>query len=140
MTWPLTPSSVGQPSANYALAVVSDAPSRMLHTSGIGPVKPDGSVPDGSGSGGVQRQADVVWRTILTLLSEASMAPSDIVSVSTYVVTTEGGDLSTDLAGAMAARDAALGEHRCASTLVPVPALATPSWRLEIAIVAVSGS
>ena len=36
----------------------------------------------------------------------------------------------------MAARDRALGGHRAASTLVPVPALAQPAWRMEIAVVA----
>jgi len=36
----------------------------------------------------------------------------------------------------MAARDRALGGHRAASTLVTVPALARPEWKMEIAIVA----
>jgi enamine deaminase RidA (YjgF/YER057c/UK114 family) len=36
----------------------------------------------------------------------------------------------------MAARDRAMGGHRPASTLVVVPALARPEWRVEIALVA----
>jgi len=36
----------------------------------------------------------------------------------------------------MAARDAALDGHRAASTLVTVPALARPEWRMEVAVVA----
>jgi enamine deaminase RidA (YjgF/YER057c/UK114 family) len=36
----------------------------------------------------------------------------------------------------MAARDAFLGDHLAASTLVTVPALARPEWRVEIALVA----
>ena len=36
----------------------------------------------------------------------------------------------------MAARDASLGNHRAASTLVTVPALARPEWLMEIAVVA----
>jgi hypothetical protein len=67
---------------------------------------------------------------IAAMLSDAAMAPSDIVSVTTYVVVGE------DLAPVMAARDAALGEHRAASTLVTVPALARPEWRMEVAVVA----
>ena len=58
------------------------------------------------------------------------MAPSDVVSVTTYVVVGE------DLATVMGARDAALGGHRAASTLVTVPALARPEWRMEIAVIA----
>jgi 2-iminobutanoate/2-iminopropanoate deaminase len=58
------------------------------------------------------------------------MTPADIVSVTTYVVAGE------DLSVVMAARDAALAGHRAASTLVTVPALARPEWRMEIAVVA----
>lgn len=121
----LTPSSVGAPSANYALATLSETPARLLHTSGIGPVRPDGTVPDD-----LADQAATVWATLLALLAEADMEPTDVVQVTTYAV--QGNDLAT----IMAARDRALGGHRCASVLVPVPALATPSWRMEIAIVA----
>ena len=64
------------------------------------------------------------------MLAEPSMTPSDIVSVTTYVVAGE------PLGPVMAARDAVLGDHRAASTLVTVPALAQPRWRMEIAVVA----
>ena len=74
----------------------------------------------------------VVWTNITAMLRDADMGPTDIVSVTTYVVVGE------DLAAVMAARDAALGEHRAASTLVTVPALARPEWRMEIAVVAAS--
>lgn len=129
----LTPQSLGAPSANYALAVVSEQPARVLHTSGIGPVRPDGSVPDD-----LAEQARTVWSTLSVLLTEAGLSVTDVVSVTTYVVVGDGadGDPSAGLGAVMAARDDALGGHRCASTLVPVPALATPSWKLEIAIVA----
>jgi enamine deaminase RidA (YjgF/YER057c/UK114 family) len=36
----------------------------------------------------------------------------------------------------MAARDHALAGHRAASTLIPVPSLARPEWKVEIAVVA----
>jgi len=64
------------------------------------------------------------------MLRDAGMAVGDVVSVTTYVVVGE------DLSAVMAARDRALGGHRAASTLVTVPALARPEWRMEIAIVA----
>ena len=125
----LTPATVGAPSANYALATLSERPGRLLHTSGIGPVRPDGTVPDD-----LAEQAEVVWSTLLALLDEAELSADDVVSVTTYVVQRD--DLPGDLKAVMAARDRALGGHRCASILVPVPALATPSWGLEIAVVA----
>lgn len=113
--------------------MVSDRTHRLLHTSGIGPVRPDGSVPDD-----LAEQARTIWSTLLALVAEANLSLTDVVSVTTYVVV--GNDPAEDrraaLGTVMAARDAALGGHRCASTLVPVPALAAPSWKLEIAIVA----
>ena len=71
-----------------------------------------------------------MWRNIGAMLGEAQMAPADVVSVTTYVVAGE------PLADVMAARDRFLGDHRAASTLVVVPALAQPQWKMEIAVIA----
>ncbi|WP_227462477.1 RidA family protein [Desertimonas flava] len=118
------------PAANYALAIVSDAPSRLLHTSGIVPITPDGTVP-----ASMADQADVVWSSILLLLTEADMTPADIVSITTYVVA----DHADELPVVMAARDRYLGGHRAASTLVTVPRLVRPEWLMEVAVVAAAG-
>jgi enamine deaminase RidA (YjgF/YER057c/UK114 family) len=119
------PSSIAPPAANYAHAVLSEAPARLLHTAGVVPVAPDGSVPDGIGP-----QAEVVWANITAILAEAGMAVTDIVSMTTYVVA------GNELAPVMAARDRALGGHVAASTLVTVPALVRPEWLVEVAVVA----
>ena len=121
----ITPTSIAPPAANYARAVLTEGASRWLHTSGVVPTRPDGSTPDGIGE-----QADVVWANIGAMLAEAGMAPSAIVSVTTYAVVGEA------LGEVMAARDRFLGGHRAASTLVTVPALAQPQWKMEIAVVA----
>lgn len=131
MNTELTPQSLGPPSGNYALATLARSPARILHTSGIGPISPDGTVPDG-----LVDQAAAIWATLLALLDEAEMLVTDVVSVNTYVVS--GNDLANDLADVMMARDQALAGHRCASVLVPVPALASPEWKMEIAIVAMA--
>jgi len=119
------PSSIAPPAANFAHAIITEDASRWLHTSGVVPVRPDGSVP-----AGIEEQAEVVWSTIRTLIIQARMKPIDVVSVVTYVVDGE------SLAPVMAARDAFMGRHRAASTLITVPRLARPEWKLEIAIVA----
>jgi 2-iminobutanoate/2-iminopropanoate deaminase len=121
----LAPVTLAPAVANYALAVVVESPTRWLHTSGIVPTRPDGTVP-----GSIEAQAAAVWESIGALLDDAGMAPADVVSVTTYVVSSE------PLGPVMAARDAFMGDHRAASTLVTVPALARPEWRLEIAVVA----
>ncbi len=145
----IRPHDVGAPSANYELAVLSSvassASSRQLFTSGIGPTRPDGSVPDT-----IQAQAQVIWSTLTSILAEADLEYSDIVQVTTYVVVPDAADshldsgegtaLSNRLVAAMNARDSALDGHRCASVLVPVPALATTTWKMEVALVAISAA
>ena len=121
----IRPADIAATAANYAHAVVTEGAARWLHTSGVVPVAPDGSTPED-----LADQATLVWTNIAAMLREAEMANDDIVSVTTYVVVGE------ELGPVMAARDAALGAHRAASTLVTVPALARPEWRMEIAVIA----
>lgn len=121
----INPSSIAPPAASYAHAVLTVAPSRWLHTSGVVPTAPDGSTPDGVGA-----QAEVVWKSIAAMLTEAGMSSGDVVSVTTYVVAGE------PLGPVMAVRDRFLAGHLAASTLVTVPELAQPQWRMEVAIVA----
>ena len=121
----IEPASIAPPAADYAHAVATAGASEWLHTSGVVPTRPDGSVPDG-----IAAQARTVWDNIAAMLGEARMAPHDIVSVVTYVVSGE------DTAPVMAERDRFLGGHRAASTLVMVAALAQPAWKMEIAVVA----
>lgn len=121
----MVPTSISPPAAAYAHAVLTEGAGRILHTSGVVPIAADGSVPSD-----LADQAAVVWSNIAAMLADAQMSMADIVSVTTYVVVGE------DLAPVMAARDAALGGHLAASTLVTVPALARPEWRMEIAVIA----
>ena len=123
----INPASISAPAANYAHArYVSGGPAtQWLHTSGVVPIAPDGSVPSG-----IVAQAEVVWSNISAMLEEARMDATHVVSVTTYV--TPGHDLGP----IMAVRDTALNNHLAASTLVVVPELARPEWLMEIAIVA----
>lgn len=125
MNHQIVPAGIAPPAANYAHAVLSEAPARLLHTAGVVPVRPDGTVPDDVGE-----QAEVVWVNIGAILGEAGMEAADIVSYTTYVVA------GVALAPVMAARDGFLGSHLAASTLVTVPALARSEWRVEVAVVA----
>ena len=125
----LAPSSIAPPAANYALAVRSENVSAWLHTSGIVAIRPDGSIPSDVGE-----QADVVWANLHAILAEAGMIAGDVVSITTYVVA----DQLAALPQVMAARDRALQGHRVASTLVTVPALARPEWKIEISLIASS--
>jgi len=123
----IMPSTIAPPAANYAHAVLSEHARQLLHVSGVVATRPDGTIPDA-----VADQAAVIWLNISSILAEAEMHITDVVSITTYVVV----DYIADLADVMAARDQALDGHRAASTLVTVPALARPAWKMEVAIVA----
>lgn len=125
MHTPITPSDIAAPAANYAHARLTEGASRWLHTSGVVPIRPDGTVPDA-----LVEQAEVVWSNIGAMLRDADMAPGDVVSVTTYVVP------GHDLGPVMAIRDRALEQTLAASTLLVVPQLARPEWLIEIAIIA----
>jgi 2-iminobutanoate/2-iminopropanoate deaminase len=121
----VSPSSIAPTAAGYTHAVLSEAPQRWLHTSGAVPTRPDGSVADD-----LAEQAATVWANLRAILAEAGMGVADIVAMTTYVVA--GNDLLT----VMAERDRAMEGHLAASTLVVVPSLARPAYRVEIAVVA----
>lgn len=119
------PSTIAPPAANYAHARLTTGAGAWLHTSGVVPIGPDGSVPPD-----LVDQARVVWSNIAAMLTEAGMGPADVVSVTTYV--TPGHDLGP----VMAVRDDALEGNLAASTLVVVPELARPEWLMEITVIA----
>ena len=128
----LKPAEMAAPAARYAHGVHVPAGCELVVTSGVVPTRSDGSVPANIGE-----QANVVWQNILAILAEGKMKAGDIISVTTYVVSTsDASDLSAKLKIVMAARDAALNGHLAASTLVTVPALAKPEWLMEISVLA----
>ena len=124
---PVNPTEIAPPAANYEHAVLAEGASRILHTSGIVPVKPDGTVPEN-----ISDQAEVIWQNLREILKEASMEITDITLVTTYVVPGQ------DLSEVMAVRDETFGSHQAASTLLVVSQLAQKSWKMEIAVVAIS--
>lgn len=121
----VAPSSIAPPAAAYALGVVVPAGSEWLFTAGVVGTRVDGTLsPD------IGEQADEVWRSIGAILADAGFAVTDIVSYITYAVA------GNDLGPVMEARDRNLAGHRAASTLIPVPALAQPGWKVEISVMA----
>lgn len=121
----VNPTSIAPPAARYSHGVVSAAGSRLLHTAGTVGTRPDGTMPETVGE-----EAAQVWANLAAICEAAGFTLADTVSYTTYMV------VGVERADVMAARDAALGDHRPASTLIPVPALAQPQWRVEVALVA----
>lgn len=127
----IQPDHMGAPAAKYAHAVKVDGAQSMVFTSGVVPTMPDGTVPPS-----LEGQTRVVWANLLEILRAAQMGVSHIVSITTYVVARD--TLTPDLASVMAVRDEVMADHRAASTLVTVPALARSEWLIEISLVAAS--
>jgi 2-iminobutanoate/2-iminopropanoate deaminase len=125
----INPSSIAQPAANYSHAVLTTSASRWLHTAGVVPIQADGTVAES-----LADQVLTVWENIGAILADVGMTAADVVSITTYVVVGE------PLAPVMSARDAYMGSNRAASTLITVPALARPEWRIEVAVVAASAA
>ncbi len=125
----LKPVELAAPAAVYAHGVHVPAGHELIVTSGVVPMRRDGSVPTN-----ITEQASVVWQNILAILGEGKMNAHDIISVTTYVVYSD--SLADQLRIVMAARDFAMAGHRVASILVTVPALANPEWLMEISVLA----
>ncbi len=125
----LKPVELAATAAVYAHGVHVPAGHELIVTSGVVPMRRDGSVPTN-----ITEQASVVWQNILAILGEGKMNAHDIISVTTYVVYSD--SLADQLRIVMAARDFAMAGHRVASTLVTVPALANPEWLMEISVLA----
>jgi enamine deaminase RidA (YjgF/YER057c/UK114 family) len=132
----LRPAALPAPAAAYAHGVLVENATRWLHTCGVVAKAADGSVPTS-----VQGQLDVIWENIGIILAEGGMGISDIVSMTTYLCespTEEAnhGPVNERLAVVMKKRDEVLGGHKPASTLLTVPVLARPEWRVEISVIA----
>jgi enamine deaminase RidA (YjgF/YER057c/UK114 family) len=122
----LAPTGVAGPAANYALGMEVTHPDKVVVTAGIVGERPDGSISDDP-----SEQATEMWRSVAAVLAEAGMGPADIVSYTTYAV------VGTDRAALQDARDRFLAGHRAASTLIYVPMLARPQWKVEVAVTAI---
>ena len=123
------PDHMAPPAAKYAHAVKVEKADSFLFTSGVVPTMSDGTVPPS-----IEGQARVVWANLLELLKASEMGVSDIASITTYVVA--GDQLRERLDAVMGVRDEVMGDHRAASTLVTVPALARAEWLMEISLIA----
>ena len=77
----IQPSEIAPPAAQYVHAVLTTDATRWLHTSGVVPTRPDGSVPEA-----IDEQAEVVWANISAMLSDAEMLVDNIESITTYAV------------------------------------------------------
>ena len=115
------PAGVAPPFGNYSHAALVAEGARRLHVSGQVGVKPDGTLGQG-----IDEQCEWAWRNLVGILESSGMGLADVVKTTTYLVD------AGHVAAFRKARDRVIGDHRPASTLVVVAALASPQWLVEI--------
>jgi enamine deaminase RidA (YjgF/YER057c/UK114 family) len=121
MKEPRNPETVHPPVGRYVHQIEVSGESRLLFISGQVGKDRDGRVPADPID-----QFELALRNILANLEAAGFEPTDLVKITTYVV----GDLDRARRGEVL--DRALGDHVTTSTLVFVPALAAPEYKVEI--------
>lgn len=121
----INPATIAGPFATYAHGVEVEANARLLFGAGQTGVELDGTVPEA-----IEEQAALTWSNIKVILAEAEMGIEDIVQLNMLLID------RADRDGAMSVRDAELGPHRPASTLMYISGLANPAWKIEIDFIA----
>lgn len=121
----VNPKEIAEPAGAYSHAVEVAPSARLLFISGQIGMRPDGSVP-----GGVEAQAEQVWKNIEAILAEAGMRSSDLVKITALLTRAE--DFPVYAAG----RARYLGPSRPAATTYVVDALARSNWVVEVEAVA----
>jgi enamine deaminase RidA (YjgF/YER057c/UK114 family) len=101
------------------------AGAELLFLSGQFGVRPDGTVADN-----VYDQADQVFQNIVTLLKSQHMDATQIIKLTTYIVTGQ------DSREVRRARLKHLGSHLPASTAVFVARLVSPDWLVVVDAIA----
>ncbi|MBM3568136.1 MAG: RidA family protein [Alphaproteobacteria bacterium] len=116
------PPAIAQPiGGTYSHGLEVPANARTLYIAGQ-----VGLAPDGKLGATLEDQAEQAWRNIEAILASASMAPTDLVKIVTYVIDPR------YIQGAREVRARHLGTHRPASTLVVISGLADPKMLIEI--------
>ncbi len=119
------PPEVAAPVGPYSHGIEIPPNARLLFVAGQLGIAPDGTVPDDA-----RGQADLVWRNIAAILAAGDMGLENIVQMTGYVAGAAHADAYR------AARLAAMGDLRPASTLIFVSRLADPKYLIEIDAIA----
>ena len=108
--------------SDYAQAVEVPAGARTVYVSGQVGVGLDGITPKDP-----TKQHELAWQNAFAILNDAGMEKTDIFEV--FAILTTRADLSTY----REVRDRMLSGHLTASTIM-VAELASPDWKIEIAV------
>jgi len=122
----VNPASIPQPNGTYRHGVLVHRPENMLFISGQVAIDRAGVIPES-----LEEQAELVWGNVHAILKDAGMSMSNVVKIMSFITRAE------DFAAFAKIRARHLGEHRPASTLLVVSALAHPKFLVEVEAIAV---
>lgn len=106
----------------YSQAVEVPANARTVHVSGQVGVDADGRIPEDP-----ETQHALAWRNVFAVLEAAGMAKTDIVDVFAIVTSQDGVKTFREV------RDRMFDGHLACSTII-IAGLASPDWKIEIAV------
>ena len=106
----------------YSQAVEVPAHARTVHVSGQVGVDADGRIPENP-----ETQHVLAWRNVFAVLEAAGMAKTDIVDVFAIVTSQDGVKTFREV------RDRMFDGHLSCSTII-IAGLASPDWKIEIAV------
>ena len=109
----------------YSDAVEAGPNLRWLITSGTPGLTATGELPQD-----IERQAELAWQHILTVLGKAGMTAADIVKVTQYLIRPD------DIKPYAKIRRQFLGDAKPASMLLIIPQLVWPDMLLEVEVIA----
>jgi len=122
----VNPASIPQPNGTYNHGVLVHRPENLLFISGQVAIDRAGVIPDS-----LEEQAELVWGNVHAILKEAGMSMSNVVKIMSFITRAE------DFPAFAKIRARHLGDHRPASTLLVVSALAHPKFLVEVEAIAV---
>ncbi len=119
------PTSIALPFSCYSHGASAPANARWLHVSGQVGVTPDGIVPADP-----EKQIELAWDNLLTVLADAGMGVADLVKVDGFITRPDLVPLYRQ------ERERRFAGHAAATTMVIVAGLAEPNLLVEIQAVA----
>lgn len=121
MVTKLNPSTISPPNGTYSHGVLLSPQAKTLFIAGQVAIRPDGGVPET-----LEEQSEVVWTNVVAILASAGMTINNLVKINSYITR------AADFQKFAAIRAKYLKDHRPASTLVVVSALADPRFVVEV--------
>jgi len=112
-------------SSNVAHGVEVPAGARLLFTNGQVGTLPDGTTPEDASN-----QVTIIFERLKAVLAAARMSLDDVVRFDVFVTD------ESYVKIFVAARDAVMGRHKPAATLLVVKGLARPALKIEVEAIA----